>query len=65
MKCSLTPRCPRRHAGSTSTLTREYTAPIASVRWIVMHMIEETATHSGHLEIARELLDGKTGITGR
>ena len=43
----------------------EYTAQITSVRWIVLHMIEETATHSGHLEIARELLDGKTGITGR
>jgi uncharacterized damage-inducible protein DinB len=43
----------------------EYTAQITSVRWIVLHLIEETATHSGHLEIARELLDGKTGITGR
>jgi uncharacterized damage-inducible protein DinB len=31
---------------------------VESVRWIVLHMIEETATHSGHLEIARELLDG-------
>jgi hypothetical protein len=26
------------------------------------HMIEETASHSGHLEIARELLDGKTNL---
>lgn len=43
----------------------QYTAQITSVRWIVLHLIEETATHSGHLEIARELLDGKTGITGR
>ena len=43
----------------------EYTAQITSVRWIVLHMIEETATHSGHLEMARELLDGKTGLTGR
>lgn len=43
----------------------EYTAQITSVRWIVLHMIEETATHSGHLEIARELLDGKTGLGGR
>jgi len=43
----------------------EYTAQITSVRWIVLHIIEETATHSGHLEIARELLDGKTGSTGR
>jgi Protein of unknown function (DUF664) len=33
---------------------------ILSVREIVLHMIEETAAHSGHLEIARELLDGGT-----
>jgi len=26
------------------------------VRWIVLHMIEETARHAGHLDIARELL---------
>lgn len=31
---------------------------VPSVRWVVLHMIEETAAHSGHLEIARELLDG-------
>jgi len=28
---------------------------------VVLHMIEETAMHSGHLEIARELLDGEIG----
>jgi len=28
-------------------------------------VIEETATHSGHLEIARELLDGKIRLAGR
>jgi hypothetical protein len=33
---------------------------VPNVRWVVLHMIEETATHSGHLEIARELLDGET-----
>ncbi len=38
---------------------------IPNVRWIVLHMIEETATHSGHLEIARELLDGRTKAAGR
>jgi hypothetical protein len=43
----------------------EYTAQITSVRWIVLHMIEETAAHSGHLEIARELLDGETRLGGR
>lgn len=34
----------------------------ATVREIVLHLIEETAAHSGHLEIARELLDGRTGL---
>jgi uncharacterized damage-inducible protein DinB len=34
----------------------------ASVRVIVLHMIEETASHSGHLEIARELIDGQTNL---
>jgi uncharacterized damage-inducible protein DinB len=33
----------------------------ASVRFILCHMIEETARHLGHLDILRELLDGKTG----
>ena len=37
-------------------------AEITTVRWVVLHMIEETAAHSGHLEIARELLDGRTGL---
>ena len=35
------------------------------VRWVVLHMIEETARHAGHLDIARELLDGKTGLGPR
>ena len=43
----------------------EYTSQITDVRWIVLHVIEETAAHSGHLEIARELLDGKTRLGGR
>jgi uncharacterized damage-inducible protein DinB len=43
----------------------EYTSQITNVRWIVLHVIEETAVHSGHLEIARELLDGRTRLGGR
>ena len=34
-----------------------------SVRYILCHMIEETARHCGHLDIIRELLDGRTGYT--
>jgi hypothetical protein len=36
-----------------------------NVRWIVLHMIEETARHAGHLDVARELLDGTTRLGGR
>ncbi|MFJ8842335.1 DinB family protein [Streptomyces cyaneofuscatus] len=31
------------------------------VRWILHHLIEETARHNGHLDILREMLDGTTG----
>ncbi|MGB6454218.1 MAG: DinB family protein [Streptosporangiaceae bacterium] len=37
----------------------------SDVRWCVLHMIEETARHAGHLDIARELLDGQTRLGGR
>jgi hypothetical protein len=36
-----------------------------NVRWVVLHMIEETARHAGHLDVARELLDGKVRLGGR
>ncbi|MEO7398901.1 MAG: DinB family protein [Ilumatobacteraceae bacterium] len=32
-----------------------------SLRWVLIHMIEETARHAGHMDIIRELLDGATG----
>lgn len=32
-----------------------------SLRWIVIHMVEETARHVGHLDAMRELLDGQKG----
>jgi hypothetical protein len=39
--------------------------PITDLRWVVLHMIEETARHAGHLDAARELLDGTTGRAPR
>jgi uncharacterized damage-inducible protein DinB len=32
-----------------------------TLRWVLLHMIEETARHNGHLDAVRELLDGVTG----
>jgi uncharacterized damage-inducible protein DinB len=36
-----------------------------SMRWVLIHMIEETARHAGHMDILRELVDGATGAHGR
>ncbi|MBO0811584.1 MAG: DinB family protein [Microlunatus sp.] len=35
--------------------------PVVSLRWILGHLIEETARHLGHLDLLRELLDGRRG----
>ena len=32
-----------------------------SLRWVLVHMIEETARHLGHADILREQIDGTTG----
>ncbi|OEJ59606.1 mini-circle protein [Streptomyces agglomeratus] len=32
-----------------------------NLRWILLHLIGETARHNGHLDILRELADGRTG----
>lgn len=32
-----------------------------TLRWVLFHLIEETARHNGHLDILRELADGVTG----
>jgi hypothetical protein len=32
-----------------------------TLRWIIVHMIEETARHAGHADILRELTDGAIG----
>ena len=39
--------------------------PITDLRWVVLHMIEETARHAGHLDAVRELVDGATGLAPR
>jgi uncharacterized damage-inducible protein DinB len=32
-----------------------------SLRWILVHMIEEYARHNGHADLIREAIDGSTG----
>jgi hypothetical protein len=33
-----------------------------SVRWVLLHLIEEVARHAGHADIVRELIDGATAF---
>ena len=37
------------------------TFPPLDLRWVLAHLLEETARHAGHADILRELLDGQTG----
>ena len=34
---------------------------MVDLRWVLTHLLEETARHAGHADILRELLDGSTG----
>jgi uncharacterized damage-inducible protein DinB len=58
--------------GESRSITAEVASPDAacrhpdtahwSLRWILLHMIEETARHAGHADIIRESIDGVTGV---
>jgi hypothetical protein len=39
----------------------DFRSAAASLRWMLIHMVEETARHAGHLDTIRELLDGEKG----
>jgi hypothetical protein len=32
-----------------------------TLRWVLLHLIEETARHAGHADLLREAIDGSTG----
>lgn len=49
------------HDLDTTTIDPAGEWPGRSLRWVVLHMLEETARHAGHADIVRELLDGSTG----
>jgi uncharacterized damage-inducible protein DinB len=46
---------------SLEDLSKEKERGPRSLRWIMVHMIEETARHAGHADILRELTDGAIG----
>jgi uncharacterized damage-inducible protein DinB len=46
--------------GDAPWLPKDLTA--WSVRWVLLHLIEETARHAGHADIVRESIDGATAF---
>jgi uncharacterized damage-inducible protein DinB len=48
-------------AGSLDQRVPHPRAGELDLRWLLVHMIEETARHNGHADVIRELLDGTTG----
>jgi uncharacterized damage-inducible protein DinB len=44
-----------------SVLTSPKTGETFTLRWILVHMIEEYARHNGHADLVRESIDGLTG----
>jgi uncharacterized damage-inducible protein DinB len=49
-------------ASDLDELCRRSDAPDpVNLRWVLMHLLEETARHTGHADILRELFDGHTG----
>lgn len=57
-------------SGATDALVRSTALDIpcrlkgverVNLRWVLLHLINETARHAGHADAARELLDGATG----
>jgi uncharacterized damage-inducible protein DinB len=46
--------------GLSAKMAREAEKPY-SLRWILVHLIEEYARHNGHADLIRESVDGMTG----
>jgi hypothetical protein len=49
-----------RDAGGLECVAASSKRPV-SLRWIMIHMIEEYARHNGHADLLRELVDGSVG----
>jgi hypothetical protein len=50
------------HARVGGRFADEESAP--QLQWILLHLLQEYARHTGHLDIARELVDGRVGEEG-
>lgn len=49
------------HSLDETGANTDFPSGSASLRWMVIHMVEETARHLGHADAIREIIDGTTG----
>ncbi len=49
------------HDLDASAAVAPFGPPVKSLRWILVHLIEETGRHAGHADILREQIDGAVG----
>jgi hypothetical protein len=47
--------------GPDAACRGEEIIPPVTLRWVLAHLLEETARHAGHADIIRELVDGTVG----
>ncbi len=47
--------------GTPSRGTLNWREKPVTLRWVLLHLLEETAQHNGHIDILRETADSVTG----
>jgi hypothetical protein len=50
-----------RHMAEVEVKALHVGAEGTSLRWVLIHMIEEYARHCGHADLLRERIDGRVG----
>ncbi|MGH8860324.1 MAG: DinB family protein [Jatrophihabitantaceae bacterium] len=60
-QCSASNRIVADHGLDDVGRNSDHRSAAATLRWMLIHMVEETARHVGHLDAIRELVDGETG----
>jgi uncharacterized damage-inducible protein DinB len=58
-RAAATDRTVREAPGLDASCIRPEAHPEVDLRWVLLHLIEETAHHAGHADATRELLDGR------
>ena len=61
LQCALSNEITAAHSLDDVGKHSGFRAAAATLRWILIHMVEETARRVGHMDAIRDLLDGRKG----